>query len=132
MNEKEDMFEEDGFQEASSSLVKWDETAIGKVYAGVLETYKQVVIDGNPANIYTIRTKSGEVAFAAPQLLNDQLQKHAMGTIVRFSYVGVKPGKKYKVFNFQFAKPTPANLKAVGLEPEVETFSEKVTTDGEL
>lgn len=106
-------------------LFKW-ETPGAKV-VGVLQNYRAQKTAMGEGHVYEVRTKDAVVPFFAPTLLHKKLSGIAIGNIVNIEYTKktkTGAGTDLKHFEVGVAKPTEANLKAIGV-----TLFENVSDD---
>ena len=106
-------------------LLKW-ETAGTKV-VGILKSYTPRKTAMGDGHVYEVKSKDGIVPFFAPSLLHKKLQNVALGNIVSIEYTKKSKtgaGTDLKHFEVSFAKPTEANLKALGLDIFDETIGD--------
>lgn len=98
-------------------LLKWE--TVGTKVVGVLNTYRAQKTAMGEGHVYEVKTKDGIVPFFAPTLLHKKLQSVAIGNIVNIEYLKktkTGAGTDLKHFDVGVAKPTEANLKAIGVE----------------
>lgn len=98
-------------------LLKWEN--VGTKLVGILKSYTSRPTRMGEGHIYEVQTKDGITPFFAPSLLHKKLQNVSVGYIVSIEYTKkTKTGSNtdLKHFNVGWAKPSEANLKAMGIE----------------
>lgn len=99
-------------------LLKWD--VAPKVVEGVLISKKtQRDVGKGPGHIYEVQTKNGIVAFFAPTILHQKLERLPIPTCVRVTLTEIsktKTGNTLKLFKVDNAPVEEATLKIMGIE----------------
>ncbi len=114
----EDLKLEGAEEVTSGGIIKFE--TLGQKVVGILIEHKSgVKTSQGEADMYTIKTKDGEVSFFASTILHQKLEKVAIGNVVVVEYTDDKKtnsGRKLKNFSVKSAPATEANLKVLGLE----------------